>query len=98
MRPWNNPAIVSFSPIVTTCLLETANVGQMMRMWTFHTAAGQSLTAWACVQVALWLWANFYRVITPEQWVARFTIKIGIALNFGVILSVVWFRYVAATR
>jgi len=94
MKPWNDPAIVTYSPIVTTCLLETANVGQMIRMWTHHTAAGQSLVSWACVQVALWLWANFYRVVTPDQKWARFTIKIGIALNFGVMASVAWFRYV----
>ena len=95
MRPWNNPAIIGYSPIVTTCLLETANVGQIVRMWTHRTAAGQSLLAWGCVQLALWLWANWYRVIVPEQWVARRTIKIGIALNFGVILSVLYWRYLA---
>ncbi len=94
MKVWNNPRIVSYSPIATTCLLESANVGQMIRMWRFHTAAGQSLTSWVCVQLALWLWANWYRLITPDQWIARLTIKIGIALNFGVILSVIWWRYV----
>ena len=93
MKIWDNPDIVTYSPIVTTCLLESANIGQMIRMWTYHTAAGQSLISWAAVQVALWLWQNFYRVITPDQWVARLTIKIGILLNFGVILSVIYWRY-----
>jgi hypothetical protein len=90
---WNDPAIVCWSPIVTTCLLEGANVGQMVRIWTQHTAAGQSLMSWCAVQLALWLWANWYRIVTPEQWVARFTIKVGIALNFGVILSVLYWRW-----
>jgi hypothetical protein len=93
MKIWDNPDIVTYSPIVTTCLLESANIGQMIRMWTYHTAAGQSLISWAAVQIALWLWQNFYRVITPDQWIARLTIKIGILLNFGVILSVIYWRY-----
>ena len=92
-RFWNDPAIVAYSPIATTCLLEGANISQMVRMWTQRTAAGQSLLAWVCVGSALLLWANWYRIVTPEQRIARFTIKIGIALNFGVILSVAYFRY-----
>jgi hypothetical protein len=55
---WRAPHWVSYTPIATTCLLETANLGQIVRMWTYHTAAGQSLTSWCCVNVALWLWAN----------------------------------------
>jgi hypothetical protein len=34
-------------------------------------------------------------VITPEQKIARFTIKVSIALDAAVILSVAYFRYVA---
>jgi hypothetical protein len=92
-RPWNDPFYVSYTPIATTCLLETANLGQIVRMWTFHTAAGQSLTSWCCVNLALWLWANWYRVITPQQKIARFTIKVGITLNTCVILTAIYFRY-----
>jgi hypothetical protein len=50
---WRAPHWVSYTPIATTCLLETANLGQIVRMWTYHTAAGQSLTSWCCVNVAL---------------------------------------------
>jgi hypothetical protein len=92
-RPWNDPFYVSYTPIATTCLLETANLGQIVRMWTYRTAAGQSLTSWCCVNLALWLWANWYRVITPEQKIARFTIKVGITLNTCVILTAIYFRY-----
>jgi hypothetical protein len=95
-RPWNDPFHVSYMPIATTCLLETANLGQIVRMWTNRTAAGQSLTS--CVNVALWLWAHWYRVLKPEQKIARFTIKVGITLNTCVILSVAYFRCVAAGR
>lgn len=92
---WNDPKWVGRTPILTTLLLESANVGQIARMWTHRTAAGQSISSWVCVNLALWLWANFYRVITPEQLWARRTIKVGIALNSAVILSAIWFRYLA---
>lgn len=46
------------------------NLGQIVRMWTYRTAAGQSLTSWCCVNLALWLWANWYRMITPERSIA----------------------------
>jgi hypothetical protein len=88
VKIWRDPRWVSYTPIATTCLLETANLGQIVRMWTYHTAAGQSLTSWCCVNVALWLWANLYRVITPDQKIARYTIKVGITLNTLVILRV----------
>ena len=42
---------------------------------------------------AVWLWANWYRVITPQQKIARFTIKVGITLNTCVIPTAAYFRY-----
>lgn len=92
---WRNPRFVRHSPIVTTVLLEWANVNQMVRMWRWHTAAGQSLIAWCSVNLALWIWANYYRVMIPDEKLPQQTIKVGIALNTGVILSVIWFRYLA---
>lgn len=94
MKFWNNPKIVTCSPIVTTCLIESANVGQMVHMWTYHTAAGQSLWSWILVNIALWIWGNFYRVIMPEESIARLSIRAGIVLNMGVILSVIYWRYI----
>ena len=95
MKFWNDPKIVAWSPVITTGLFETANAGQVVRMWAQHTSAGQSLSSWICVNIALFIWANYYRVITPEQRVVQTTIKIGITLNLFVIFSVVWFRYFA---
>lgn len=81
------------TPVLTTLLLESANVQQLWRMWTEHTAAGQSLTAWVCVNIALLLWLNFYLVITPEaKWAIRGT-AFGVCLNAAVILSVFYWRY-----
>ena len=93
-RFWNDPTWVSRTPLITVLLLESANVQQVGHMWSCRTAAGQSITAWFCVNIALWLWLNFYRVLTPEQKWARRSTAIGIALNSAVILTVAYFRYV----
>lgn len=92
--PWSNPRYVSWTPIITTVLLEAANVQQICRMWGEKTAAGQSLTGWMCVNMALVLWYNFYRVVTPNEWIAKIGTGLGIFLNSMVILSIVYFRYV----
>ena len=83
------------TPIISVLLLEAANAQQLYRMWSEWTAAGQSLWGWACVHAALWLWLNFYLVITPEaKWAIRGTI-LGIVLNGSVILTVLFFRMLA---
>lgn len=99
MKIWNDPEWVARTPLITVGLFETANLGQIVRIWTHHTAAGQNLTSWFEVNVALWLWANFYRVMSkagPMQArqfrFARWTLKIGIVLNTALILSVAYFR------
>jgi uncharacterized protein with PQ loop repeat len=94
MKPWNNPAIVSSTPLVAVGLLEWANLSQLFRMWTEWTAAGQSLLGWISVQLALWLWLNFYRVITPNEKKAIYGTAIGVVMNMAVILTVCYFRYV----
>lgn len=95
MRWWDNPVWVGRTPIVTSILLDGGAIGQVIRMWKERSALGQSLTSWTAVVLALVLWANFYRVLTPDQWWARFTIKISIALNLIVVGSVIWWRYLA---
>lgn len=91
-RFWNNPAVVAKTPIATVFLLEGANVGQIARMWAAHSALGQNVWSWVLVNAALWLWLNFYRVITPDEVWASAATALGIALNAGVIASVIWFR------
>jgi uncharacterized membrane protein YbaN (DUF454 family) len=90
---FSNKQIWKNSPFFTTFLLETANVGQIMRMWTERTAAGQSLTSWICVGTALACWANWYRLFTPEQKIARNTCLFGMLVNATVISTVIYFRY-----
>jgi len=89
-----NPKYVSMTPLVTTGLLEFANVGQLWRMWTEWTAAGQSVWSWFSVNVALWLWLNFYLVFNADNKFAIWGTRLGIALNTGVILTVLFFRYI----
>lgn len=90
---WRRFDWVDKTPIVTTVLLESANVQQLYRMWTEHSALGQSLTAWICVNVALLLWLNFYRV-KKLKWALYSTI-FGVTLSSLVSLTVFYFRYLA---
>jgi len=93
MKWYRNPKLVDKTPIVTTFLLEAANVQQLWRMWTTWTSAGQSWTAWLSVQIALWLWLNFYLTFNRDNKFAIYGTAVGIALNTSVILSVLFFRY-----
>ncbi len=85
---------VLFTPIITTFLLEYANVGQLWRMWSERSALGQNVWSWIAVQVALWLWLNYYRVVVPggtRSWAFRATV-VGCLLNAAVIGTVWYFR------
>lgn len=94
VKGWRtNPKIVDKTPIVTVFLLEGANVQQLWRMWTEWTAAGQSVGAWLSVNIALWLWLNFYLVFNRENKFAIWGTAIGIVLNALVMLTVIYFRY-----
>ena len=95
MKWYRNPKLVDKTPLVTTFLLEAANVQQLFRMWTTWTAAGQSYTAWISVNIALWLWLNFYLTFNRENKFAIYGTAFGICLNTAVILSVLYFRYLA---
>lgn len=90
----SNHRIIDKTPIVTTLLFETANIGHVFRMWTEKTAAGQSLTSWILVNLGLLAWYNWYRVFTPEQVWAKRTTLFGVTINTFVILSIAYFRFV----
>ncbi len=88
-------ALVDKTPILTTFLLEGANLQQLYRMWTEKTAAGQSITAWVSVNLALLLWLNFYLVFNRDNKYAIWGTTVGIGLNGLVIATVAYFRYFA---
>jgi hypothetical protein len=73
-------------------LLEGVNIQQLWRMWTEHTSAGQSVTAWLSVNLALWLWLNFYLVFNRQNKFAIYGTAVGIFLNACVLATVLWFR------
>jgi hypothetical protein len=89
--------LTALTPLLTTLLLEWANVGQLWRMWTVKSALGQNVWSWLCVHLALWLWLNFYIVIMPPskgRTLAVTGTTVGIVLNGAVVLTVAYFRYV----
>lgn len=89
----NSRALVEKTPLVTTVLLESANVGQIGRMWREHSALGQSLGAWLLVSAALLLWANFYRVMGLR--LAMQMTLVGVGINLMVVSTVIYFRFLA---
>jgi multidrug transporter EmrE-like cation transporter len=94
MGRWlSNPRYVSWTPVITTGLLESANVAQLVEMWTERTAAGQNLWGWLMVTGALCCWYNYYRVITPTELKAQYATLVGIGFNLSVVGSVLYFKY-----
>jgi uncharacterized membrane protein YbaN (DUF454 family) len=88
--------LVALTPVLTTLLLEWANVGQLWRMWSVRSALGQNVWSWLCVHIALWLWMNFYRVAMPigrARTLAIVGTATGIVLNAAVLITVAFFRY-----
>ena len=86
--------LVDKTPFVAVLLLEFANIQQLIRMWTEWTAAGQSLWGWVCVNIALWLWLNFYLTFNRENKFAVYGTAFGIFMNSMVIATVLLFRHV----
>lgn len=87
--------LVLKTPIVTALLIEGGAVQQIYRIWSEGSAAGQSLTGWIGVTIAVMLWLNFYKVITPEaKWAIR-TTTLAVFLNATIVASIVYWRYFA---
>lgn len=92
---WCCPNTINKAPILATVLLEYANVGQLYRMWHDRTAAGQELTSWVAVCLALICYCVFFKVCTPEQKWARYMNLLGVGMNLLVCATVIYFRYCA---
>jgi uncharacterized protein with PQ loop repeat len=84
--------LVDKTPILTTLLLEYANIGQIYRMWHEQSAKGQNVWSWLAVNVALWLWFNYYRIKLPNEHFARWATAVGILINSIVIISTIHFH------
>lgn len=93
MSLFNNKALVSKCPIITTILLEGASVGQIVRMFSEHSAKGQNVWSWLSIDLALLLWWNWYRVMTPEDKIAKLSTVVGMTITTAVVLTVVYFRW-----
>lgn len=90
MNLLNNKQFVEKTPLLSVVLIEYGNLGQIYRMWHEHSALGQNLSSWISVGAALLLWLNFYRV--NKHPFAYWATVVGILLNAGVWLSVLYFR------
>jgi uncharacterized protein with PQ loop repeat len=86
---------VSRYPAFAAILIEFGHMGQVARMWREQTSAGQSLTGWVILAIALCMWLRFYQVITPKEKFAKWATLSSIFMILFVIVTIVWFRYLA---
>lgn len=76
--------------VLATILLELANIQQLIEVWTKHSSLGHSIGGWLCVNAALLLWINYYRV--KQLKVAMWSTLGGWVLNTSLILSVIYWK------
>ncbi len=89
----SNQKYVKLTPVLTMALLEAGNISHIIRMWVQHSTEGTSLIGWCCINFALILWCNFYRVMTPNEKIAIYSSLFGITVNFCAIFSIIYIRY-----
>lgn len=85
--------MVKYYPIIATVLLDSANLGHILRMVQERSAEGQSAMAYVLIIAALFFWEAFYRIRTPNERVAIWTARFGILFNTLVLGTVLYFRY-----
>lgn len=88
MRHW----LATITPVVTAILFECASIGQIFRIWSEQTSAGQNVTSWVSVLIAQALWLNFYRVKLPSERLAAWSCISGMAVNSILLASIVYWR------
>lgn len=92
MSRLNDPAFVGrVLPLIGVAFFLECYVGQLWRMWTRQTAAGQSLFGWIGLLVALWAYHRFYSVCCPKERVAIWSVRAEVVVNVLIIATVVWF-------
>lgn len=94
MKIWNNPKAVKQVPLITMFLFDGGAIGQIIRMWTVRSALGQSLISWIGVSFGLFLWVNYYRIMTPELKLPRYSALFSACINSCVWLTIIYFRYI----
>jgi len=84
--------IIGYFPVLSTILIDLANIGHIIRMFQEKSSAGQNPYSYLMVILALVLWAEFYRVRTPEEKIARWTAWFGVMFNLAVLGAVYWYQ------
>lgn len=63
LSPIENPkTLVDLFPLISSAFIECGNIGQLWRMWTERTAAGQNLWSYVSILIALLLWVVYFRL------------------------------------
>lgn len=89
----NDPKLVSrLCPTIACAFFLWCYAGQVIHMWTKHTAAGQSLFGWIGLAIALCSIHHFYCVCTPKERIAIWSVRAEIMLNIVIIVQVLCLR------
>ena len=83
---------VHYTPVVTSVLFDVGAIGQILKMIREGSSVGQSVSSWIMVTVGLLLWVNYYRVVTPELKLPRYTAAVSAAINFFVAVVALAYR------
>jgi uncharacterized protein with PQ loop repeat len=71
-------------PLFASVLIEWSNIGQLWKMWKYHTAAGQNLYSYIAVLAAILLWLLYYRLRLGKT--AAYYVTIVAAFMIGAII------------
>lgn len=79
-------------PIVAGMLASVSYFSHIVRMWAYHTAAGQSLIGWIAISIDLGLWFAYYKICLPAETFAKWTTATLMVLAIIASASVLWWR------
>lgn len=80
------------SPLISSLLFYACNLGLLVEMWSTHSAAGHSVSAWLSAFVAQALWVNYFRVRTPGEFWTNATAWLTLGFFVVMLGTVAYFQ------
>lgn len=90
---WVKENFVKYYPVVATVIFEIATIGQILRMFSEQSAAGQEPLSWLLVTVGLSGWMFWYKITIPDHKLVFYSVAVGTAVNSIAFITCVYFKY-----
>lgn len=84
---------MTFWPFMSVAMMETATIGQMIRMFREQSAKGQEPLSWLIVTIGIFGWAAWYHIMTPDHKFPKYAALFGGVANSIGMGVVIYFRY-----